>query len=196
MRIRRSRRCRVSGRGSRLRSAVRPTVRAHNRSAAIARMGRSSSRGMTMASGWSGRKSASRSRSSPPSPRMIACRPSKPPYSATSVPRLAGSIGRAPIKLAGAGARRTMVGSTSARQKIVVWWAGSRGSTGKAEPPTPDEGIPLGSLGGGVGGGLTRDRVVVFLIGRVAAQEFPRETGPIELTQVVVSAQRPPVGGR
>src|SRR5262249_13017144 len=73
--------------------------------------------------------------------------------------------------------------------------AASLGSTGKGQPPTPGGGIPCHAPGTGVGGGPSHHHFVVFLIGRVTAQEFPRETRPIEALQVVMSGQRPPIGG-
>src|SRR6516225_5785602 len=71
------------------------------------------------------------------------------------------------------------VGSTSGRQNTATRSAASLGSTGKAQPPTPGEGIPCHAPGTGVGGGPSHHRFVVFLIGRVTAQEFPRKTRPI-----------------
>jgi hypothetical protein len=38
------------------------------------------------------------------------------------------------------------------------------------------------ALGTGVGGGLARNSLEVFLISRITAEELPRKTGPIELS--------------
>jgi hypothetical protein len=148
-----------------------------------------------IASGWFGIASRRQRRSSPTSCRTMTYRPSRPTRSARAAPSCARSSGRAPKKLSGAGWSRTIVGSISGRQNTATRSAASLGSTGKAQPPTPGEGIPCHAPGTGVGGGPSHHRFVVFLIGRVTAQEFPRETRPIEALQVVMSSQRPPIGG-
>ncbi len=200
MNTRRSRRCRVSARGSRpWPTAARPPIRPHRRSAASARVGRSSLSGMTIASGWSGEASRSQRRRPAPPSRMITYRLSGPTCSARAPPSCARSSGWAPGKPSGAGWSRTIVGSISSRQNTATRSAASLGSTGKAQPPTPGEGISCHAPGTGVGGGPSHHRFVVFLIGRVTAQEFPRETRPIEALQVVMSGQRrqrPPIEGR
>src|SRR5262249_22417051 len=94
--------------------------------------------------------------------------------SATSGPRLGTSMGGATRRPAGVGARRTTVGSTSGCQK-------------KGQPPTRDKGLASCSLVRCVGGGLSSNGVVVFLIGGIPTQELPREPGSIEVLQVVLS---------
>jgi hypothetical protein len=185
----------VSARGSRPWPAARPAIRAQRRSAATARVGRSSLSGRTIASGCSGEASRNQRRSSPPPSRMITCRPSGPRRSVRAPPSCARSSGRAPEERSGAGWSKTIVGSISGRQNTATWSAASLGSTGKAQPPTPGEGIPCHAPGTGVGGGPSHYRFVVFLIGRVTTQEFPRKTRPIEALQVVISSQRPPIRG-
>src|SRR5262249_30982558 len=107
--------------------------------------------------------------------------------SVTSGPRAATSMGGATRRPAGVGARRTTVGSTSGCQKTVARSAGSCGSIGKGQPPTRDKGLASCSLVGCVGGGLSSNGVVVFLIGGISTQELPREPGSIEVLQVVLS---------
>jgi hypothetical protein len=193
MSTRRSRRCRVSERGSQPLPVARLLIRPQSRNAASARVGRSSSSGRTTASAAFRQPSCSQRRNTPTSFRTITSCPSCPGRSETSPPSCATSKRRALKKRFGAGSSRTMVGSTSGRQNTAAWSADSLGSTGKREPPTPGEGFARHAPGTGVGGGSSNNRFVVLLIARIASQEFPRETGTIKLLEVVTFNRRTPV---
>ena len=151
---------------------------------------------VTIATGHVGSGSVSHRRWTPRWSAITRCRPSGSIRSASSGPMPEGSSGSASGASMGATSRRTVETLRAGDQRAGASSAGRSGSHGKGQPPSPREcehGVVRPERGDRP---TARQSVIFAAVVGIAAQELLRESGEIEVGEIVVGLRRAPVSDR